>query len=205
MQTIKPIVWRVRHTRSRVIDRWLGIDTMTVPPFERRSGVLNDSVHYEPPDYLQLWHTVRRMRLTPTDVVYEIGCGLGRVVCDMARRPVERVVGIELCPELGRVAESNAARLRGRRASVEIRLTDAAHAEYDGGTAYFMFNPFGAATMSAVMDRIRESLDRAPRSVRVVYMNPLHADVLDGQPWLECRQRFKLPGFRSGTHIYESR
>lgn len=172
---------------------------------DRRPGAFADSVHYEPPDYVRLWHTVRRLGLKPTDVVYEIGCGLGRVVCDLARRPVERVIGIEICPELARVAEANAARVRGRRAPVEIRIADAAEAEYDDGTVYFMFNPFGSATMSAVMDRLRQSLDRAPRDVVVVYMNPAHADVLDGRSWLRCRERFNLPGFRSGTNIYEGR
>ncbi|MFG0242158.1 MAG: methyltransferase domain-containing protein [Phycisphaerales bacterium JB054] len=135
---------------------------------------------------------------------YEVGCGLGRVVCDVARRRVERVVGIELCAELASVAELNASRVRGRLASVEIRTGDAAEAVYDGGTVYFMFNPFGAATMSAVMDRIRESLERDPRQIRIVYMNPLHDEVLSRQPWLVRRDAFKLRGFRSGTHIYES-
>lgn len=204
MGAMKTVVLQARRARSRALDRWLGIDSITLPPFERRPGTFPDSVHYEPPDYILLWHALRRVHLAPSDVFFEIGCGLGRVVCDVARRRVARVVGIELCAELARVAELNASTVHRRRAAVEIRTCDAAEAEYDGGSVFFMFNPFGAATMSAVMDRIWESLERSPRQIQIVYMNPLHSEVLHKQQWLVCRDNFRLPGFRSATHIYEN-
>ncbi|MFG0259649.1 MAG: class I SAM-dependent methyltransferase [Phycisphaerales bacterium JB041] len=204
MGPLKAVVMQGRRVRSRTLDTLLGIDSITIPPFERRPGTFPDSVHYEPPDYVLLRHALRRVRLAPSDVFFEIGCGLGRVVCEVARQRVERVIGIELCAELARVAERNAVTVRRRQAAIEIRVGDAAEADYDGGTVYFMFNPFGAATMSAVMDRIRESVERSPRHVRVVYMNPLHSDVLRRQPWLACRDEFRLRGFRSATHVFES-
>ena len=77
-----------REIRDRLIDRALHIDT--APPRSRKSvanAMFNDSVFYEATDYMLLRRYIKPLKLSSADVVYEIGCGVGRAVCAFARRP----------------------------------------------------------------------------------------------------------------------
>ena len=50
--------------------------------------------------------------------------------------------------------------------------------DYDEATAVYMFHPFGAVTLRAVMKRIEETLSEHSRRVRLAYVNPVHEGVL---------------------------
>jgi len=182
---LKSLVLRGRSLRSVAIDRWLNIST--VNPRGQRFGLRNthaDPVAYEPVDYLLLRRYMRPVRLTPEDVVYDVGCGMGRMLCLFARRKVKLVVGIEYDARLAEMARLNADRVRGRRSPIEVRPGDAIEADYDGATVIWMFNPFGPQTMRLVLDRLGESLQRVPRRVQVAYVNPLHESLFAERPWL---------------------
>jgi SAM-dependent methyltransferase len=179
------------HLWRALNERWLRITTVESTP------VLNpgtgqppvpchaDNYAYSTPDYLDLRRILSRAQLTPADVFYDIGCGMGRVVCLAARRRITKAVGIELNPGLAAIARRNGERLRGRRAPIEIRLQDAATADIADGTVYSLFNPFGPDTLREVLARIRHSLMTRPRPIRIIYLNPLHKDVLQRDDWLE--------------------
>lgn len=57
-------------------------------------------------------------RITPKDVVYDLGCGDGRIVCAAARRHNCKAVGYDIDPE--RIKESNANRAREPRDVQEL-------------------------------------------------------------------------------------
>lgn len=137
-----------------------------------------DAGRYESPDYWNLRKVIAKLSPSGHDVVYDLGSGKGRVLCLFARHPVERCVGIELYEPLCEIARSNARRLRGRKAPIDIVCGDAADAPLDDGTIYFMFNPFGPETMTAVVDRIVASLKPQPRKITIVYHNERHEGVL---------------------------
>src|SRR5215472_13249531 len=82
-------------------------------------------LEYQTPDYLYLRRVRDILQPTTEDVVFDIGCGMGRVLCVMAQRNVRKCVGIELQPQLCEIARKNAAQLRGRKAPIEIVCTDA--------------------------------------------------------------------------------
>lgn len=173
-------------------DAVLNIRTMprsfSVEPIEPAALVRPDqpntkSIHsdprlYESPDYWNLRKIAMQSKLSNEDVVYDIGAGKGRVLCVFARHHVKRCVGIELYEPLCEIARYNAQRLRGRRAPIEIRCQDAAKADYDDGTIYFMFNPFGPDTLQTVIHRIVASLEKHPRGVTIVYYNEQHGAIL---------------------------
>ncbi len=106
------------------------------------------------------------------------------MLCLFARHPVERCVGVELYEPLCATARSNVRRLRGRKAPVEIVCEDAADASLEGGTIYFMFNPFGPDTMAAVVQNIVASVEEDPRDITIVYYNERHEAVLAACPAL---------------------
>ena len=85
---------------------------------------------------------------------YDIGSGMGRIVCAVARKRLRKGIGMELSEPLCQIARRNAMKLRGRKAPIEMVCGDASTADLREGTIYFMFNPFGADTMRDTPENI---------------------------------------------------
>lgn len=179
-----------RDWRTAIIDRWLRIHT-TGERTRPDGTAFDDSLHYGAIDYLLLRRLMKPLRFGSSDVVFEVGCGMGRTVCCFARRRVGKCVGIEMDPVLAEIAAVNARRMRGRRAPIDIRVGDAALADYTEGTIFWFNNPFGAATMSAVLRAIELSLAARPRSIQIAYCHPCQEHVLAACTWLRCVHRYR--------------
>lgn len=145
----------------------------------------DDNTHYEPADYHQVRRMIRVLDPGVEDVLYDIGCGKGRVLCVAARRRLKRVVGIDLFEELCEIARNNAKHLRGKKTPIDVICEDATKVDYSDGTIFTMYNPFGESTMRNVMQAIHESIRKNPRSIRIGYYNPVHEGVLEEALWLE--------------------
>ena len=159
-----------------------------------------DQIKYVPIDYLALAYLFKPMMFARQDVFVDIGCGLGRAVLMASRRPIQHAIGVEYDQNLSKRARENAARLRGRRAPVDILCMDAIEADYSAATIIWMYNPFGEQTMKAVLDRIGASLIRAPRHLLIAYANPRLAPLLDAQNWVRRREERQFPGARENGH-----
>ena len=164
-------------------ERYLRIRT-TGSTKDRGSGHHRDSNQYEPLDYPFLLKCLAALDLREDDVVFEIGCGMGRVLSILARRRIRKCIGVELCENLADRARANLATLRGRRAPVEVLTADAAFVDYSEGTVFYIFNSFGPTTWQAVLERIRAGVAQNPRTIRLIYVNPIHQDVLEASGWL---------------------
>jgi SAM-dependent methyltransferase len=133
-----------------------------------------DAVPYSTFAYWSIQGVLDRLQLTSDDVLIDLGCGRGRVVCCAALRPARKIIGVDIDPDLCQQARLNAVRLRGRRTPVEIINSPAQDCDYSECTVVFMFNPFGRQTVSSVLAAIVDSIQRKPRSVRIGYVNPRH-------------------------------
>jgi SAM-dependent methyltransferase len=191
MSNLKYARWLVRVARrlyTQAYERRYNIRT----GFEKiqfLKDANSESQPYEPTDYLLTHRFIRPLRPNPSDVVFDIGCGMGRVLCVFARMKVRKCVGIELSPELGAIAMDNAKRLRARRAPIEVRVIDARVADYQEGTIFWLLNPFGAAVLERVLQQIQSTLKAVPRRIQIAYVNPIHADIVENQRWLRCTGR----------------
>lgn len=138
---------------------------------------------YAPTGWFFLRRALRGVRIGPEDVFVDFGSGMGRVVLHVARLyPARRVVGVELAPELAAVAQQNLGRQRERLRCRDVELVTgdvATFAVPDDMTVAYLYNPFTDDLFRTVLTRIGESLDRAPRDLTLVYVNPqMAADVL---------------------------
>jgi SAM-dependent methyltransferase len=117
--------------------------------------------------------------IQPTDVFVDIGCGAGRVVGQAARRDFRRVIGVEISPDLIAQAQRYVDEQRKKRAPVEFVTADATRWQLpDDVTIVFLNNPFVGSILQAVVDNVVASLERADRSMQVVYANPREPDRL---------------------------
>lgn len=136
-------------------------------------------------DYWYVYKIARILNPVPEDVIYDLGSGMGRFICVMARRHVRKCVGVELFEWLCQIAVQNARQLRGRKAPIEIVHADCATVDLSDGSIYFMFNPFGPDTLRDTLGNIRSSLSSKPRYITIVYYNSLYEPILEACDWLE--------------------
>jgi predicted RNA methylase len=155
---------------SRVVDLGgLGIES----PWRTR---------YEPSGWWDLRRVLRPGEVASEDVFLDLGSGKGRIVLQAAARyPFRRVVGVELSEDLQGIAAANlAARAETLRChDVELLVADAAEfAIPDDVTVIYLYNPFRGPIFASALDRIIESLERAPRALRIIYRTPIEEDLL---------------------------
>lgn len=144
-----------------------------------------DAHHYSTLPYTTIYRILDYLDLGADDVLVDVGSGKGRVLCCAAQYGIREVIGVEIVPELCRIAEKNSRRMRGKKSPIIIYNISAQTFDYSQGTVLTFFNPFGARTFSSVMDKIEEGLHRMPHRIRLAYANPEHEDVLQRRPWLE--------------------
>lgn len=188
-------------------DKVLGVSTLGLSRGESPGGAQHgDAYWYQSKRYHLNWQFIRPLKLSTTDVFYDIGCGAGRMVCVAGLGRLAKVVGIELSHDLCELARKNVSRLRFRRTQIEIREEDAALADYSSGTVYFFCNPFGAATTQTVLDRLHESVIAQPRRIRIVYVHPhpVHRQIFEAAAWLRpVGERHFIGGGAATACYYE--
>ena len=106
-----------------------------------------------------------------------------------ARRPFLRVEGVELSGAMHHAALRNIARAKelGRvRSPIVAHQKDVA--EYEPPKEPFilyLFNPFGEAVISHLLDRLDVSLHNCPREAYFIYLNAKHRNCFDRRPFLQ--------------------
>jgi SAM-dependent methyltransferase len=139
-----------------------------------------DRVRYVPSPWYVLPRELRYLGVSGEDTFLDLGCGKGRVVHQAARWPFRRVIGVEISPVLAEMARRGLAALRHQHRSrnVEIVVADAAEFRVpDDVTICYLYDPFHGQTLVAVLRSIIDSIDRHPRRVRIIYLDP-QADLL---------------------------
>jgi SAM-dependent methyltransferase len=137
---------------------------------------------YEPSQWTYLPRALRGERVGPRDVFVDVGCGRGRVVLQAARRPFARVVGVEISPEKLATARHNLERAASTLACKDVELVAMDALDYDippDATYVYLFNPCAGDAFRRLLDNVVASYDRRPRRLRVLYVNPVEAAMLE--------------------------
>jgi SAM-dependent methyltransferase len=117
----------------------------------------------------------------------DVGSGKGRALLLACDYPFREIIGIELSPELDRVARANIARYRGGRHHPPVisLLGDAAEFAWPPGPLIvYMWNAFTRPVMERVFKNLETSLAQQPRELYLVYIHPELDSMLAGVPWL---------------------
>jgi SAM-dependent methyltransferase len=189
---------------ARICDKLLRIDTggydKSVFAGDRHKGCHT----YHSKGYCFTWRYLNFLKLGPEDVLYDIGCGAGRVLCLASLRRIKRCVGVELSDSLCNRAISNVMHLRVSHAPIEIVRSDAVEADYSAGTVFILYNPFGRDILKVVLAKIRNSVAEQPRHVRFAYVNPFYRELFDRANWLRPLAERCFLGSSARVCYYES-
>jgi predicted RNA methylase len=186
------ILGRLRlKTEELYWERRLGIETSG-----DHSGPLTTDEHvfYSTCPFRAIFRILESLELGPSDTLLDLGCGKGRVLCCASLYNLKQVIGIDDDEALTVVARQNIARTRGWKTSAIVIHKRGEQFDFDGANVFYMFNPFGAATIRVILSKLQSSLVRYRREVRIVYVNPVHEVVFRDFHWL--RQYRYWPGSR---------
>jgi hypothetical protein len=156
-------------------ERRLGIKTSDRVELEEIGLAHPERTWYQPAG----WRTLHRVfppgSISQDDVFLDIGSGMGRMVIQAAASfPFGKVIGVELAPDLHEIAVRNLDRVRKRLKCQDVELVNVDFFEYDVPddiSVAFCNNPLRGELFRRMLERLVESLDRAPRRLRFVYLN----------------------------------
>jgi SAM-dependent methyltransferase len=122
---------------------------------------------------------VRSLDIPAGTSALDLGSGKGGAVLTLSRLGYARVVGVEVAPGLAAVARRNAE--RSNCTNVEFVCADAADfRDLDSFAHIYLYNPFPSSVMKEVLHNLALSLGRAPRTLTLIYCNPILDDLILG-------------------------
>jgi SAM-dependent methyltransferase len=178
----------------------LGIETAKNVYFSELGYTNPSYIWYEPSLYRSIHKILRIIKAAKEDdVLLDYGCGKGRVLVVAAQYPFQKVIGVELNPELSNIARDNIQKARVKLRCKDIQVITADATSYlvpPEVNFFFFFYPFTGEIMSRVIDNIHTSLISNPRDITILFIpafnNPL--TILDNCTWLEkCREEHIFP------------
>lgn len=100
----------------------------------------------------------------------DLGSGKGRALMLAKQYPFKRILGVEFSDKLVATARKNLP-------DIETICADAAQYELPNEpTLLLLYNPFGRPIMDVVARNTRASLEKSPRELIVLYLNPFHLE-----------------------------
>jgi SAM-dependent methyltransferase len=181
-----------------------------VHPFDERFGVETSGLIYELRSGHQhdlynngyfavapsVFHAIMRTMREQLHLDYQrfrfvdLGSGKGRALLLASDYPYREIIGVELSPQLDRVARTNIARYTSLkdglpRPPVISIAGDATEFPWPAGPLIvYMWNAFTQPVMERVFENLHASLKAEPRELYLVYIHPELETMLSEVPWL---------------------
>ena len=142
---------------------------------------------YEPAPLEGLNRALGALDIDPEAFLFiDVGAGKGRSMIVAAEAGFNHVTGVEISQHLTKVARENIAsftRRSRRKITWDVVTCDARDYQFPHrNMAVFMYNPFNAGILQAVMDNLERSLEHHRHTVLIVYYNPACRNVIDHSP-----------------------
>jgi len=131
----------------------------------------------------------------------DFGCGKARVLLMASKFPFREIVGIDISDQLIEVAKANVARYRSEtKNSVPISIHRVSAQRYPlppDDSIIYLFNPFSASILDAVIQNIAVSLRTVRHDIILIYLDPSadHLAAIKAYPFLRQSHAYD-PGKR---------
>jgi SAM-dependent methyltransferase len=179
LQRLAQVYFDVRY------DRQLGVRTAGYTPLHQLvidSPNKDLGIRYQPTTRRRL---VAMFANLPRDLreftFVDFGSGRGRVLLFASRFNFRRIIGVEFSEELYRCALENLAAARlgaGCRDILPLHQDATSFVLPDGPLVLYFFDPFRDRVMQQVLDNIRRCYLDLPRKIYVMYLAPVHEDMV---------------------------
>lgn len=143
------------------------------------------------------------------DVLVDYGCGKARSTIVLATQPLKKAIGIEMAGQLCDIARDNVELASSKLNTPDVEILQADATKYDvpeDANIIYLYNSFGGQILDAVLTKIQESVQKAPRKLKFFYLFPdLESNRLEACDWLQ--RTGELPTGRMTwltLHVYEN-
>lgn len=140
-----------------------------------------EMVLYQPTPARHIFDLIGLTALTSTDLLVDLGSGLGHVPLLVSILTGARSIGIELEATYVERARQCAQSLNLGR--VTFIQQDARAADLSAGTVFYLYTPFTGSILSSVLSRLRR--EAAARPIRICTYGPCTSVVAE-ESWLEA-------------------
>ena len=132
---------------------------------------------YQPTDPEEFRSVLSHIHADFSDLTFiDLGSGKGRALLLASGYPFREIIGVEVQPELNRIAEQNIARFEAvpkQCDRINTLCLDAREFRFPlDPLLVYLFNPFPSFVLERVLVNLRESLAMSPRTVFVLYNTP---------------------------------
>ena len=163
---------------------------------DRLLGVFHSP--YQPTEPALFHEMLSALEINFADFTFvDIGSGKGRALMMASDYPFRRIMGVELLPQLHRIAQENLRKYSSPNQkcfALESVCLDAREFVFPADAiVLYLFNPLPESGLATLLKNLDQSLQRQPRPAFVLYHNPLLEGVLARTGFLE-----RL----GGTHQY---
>ncbi|MFI5154456.1 MAG: class I SAM-dependent methyltransferase [Chitinophagales bacterium] len=163
---------------------------------KKRGIDISHATMYMPVNYYMLDHLMREIiKYRDIEAFLDIGCGKGRVLVVASAYGFKEILGIDFSKEFCEEADATVQLYSKKNPASTFTITniDAFYYEIPKNVAtIFLFNPFDEVIMAKVVSNIIKSLERYPRTVRVLYANAQHKSLFLDKGFVEIYHFKKL-------------
>jgi SAM-dependent methyltransferase len=147
-------------------------------------------IRYQAVDANALRETLSGLGVNHSEFTFlDFGSGKGRALLVASEFGFKRIVGVEYCADLNRIAAENLKRhpdMVRRCKDIELITSDATEVGLPSDPlVMFLFNPFSRAVMSKVVNNVTDSFRENPRQMAVIYFTPYDADLWEATGFLK--------------------
>lgn len=190
----------VRYLNRIIWERIRGLDFSTFLEPESFGFDAATSYPYEATPANILMKIISSLDIAPSDRLLDIGCGKGYALYVFNRFPFGSIDGVEISSKLAKIARSNLKKLKIRS---NIYVSDIIRFQYlDRYNFFYLFNPFPVATMKVFLDNLKTSASRAPRNIRILYLNPTCHSLVDKYAATAQRHEVYVGRIKCDFHVY---
>ena len=163
---------------DKLYDKKYNIDTYSWVSNDDLDGEAYAKAHasmYQASKVVHLRKVFKTLNFPKKKVIVDIGSGKGRVLLIASEFGFSEARGIEFSPNLCEIAKSNIDIYKERtKTTTNFSIINADAGKYvfnDDEYVFFLYNPFDKVILFKVIQNIKESLERQPRPIVMIYKN----------------------------------
>jgi predicted RNA methylase len=184
--------WYRYRVAQRRIDLVYGVNTVSKVAVRDLSATgpnLSDAREYDPSPAFYFNAILSRLPIHHWEYAFaDLGCGKGLTLMLASRFGFGRIIGVEFASNVYNVALANLHKFQQRAGMVkpvQVIFGDAAEFQPPNEPlVIYLYNPFGREVIAKVLANLEASLSGHPRSCWIVYVNPVHHDLLQACEFL---------------------
>lgn len=180
------------------IEKLRGVDFSQELTIEELGLNKETSLYYGTAGSFRIKRIISKLKITKNDSFLDIGCGKGKIMYEMSKRfQFRRVDGVEISNKLCDIAEKNLIKLKISNYKI-FNFNAKDFKELDDYNYIYFANPFPAIIMRDVMQNIEKSVVKAPRTLTIIYFNPVcHKEIIESGIFVNIKNKWNVSLYRN--------